>query len=102
MTHYAWTIEAKGRLPIKKVTILEGLHVVLRVLGRPGFFPLDWPAAEVGISDHGKYTYDEGGVDKWSLTWTRVGLHTIRAAMTGLLRDQALPHDDGDSWLGLI
>ncbi|MDQ0323980.1 hypothetical protein QO002_006187 [Pararhizobium capsulatum DSM 1112] len=39
MTHYAWTIEAKGRQTIQKVTTIEDMHDVLRVLELPGVAP---------------------------------------------------------------
>ena len=72
MTFYAWTIEAKGRQPIKKVTTLEDIHDVLRVVDLPGFAPPDWVTLEAGIADHGTYTHNEGADDEWSLTWTKV------------------------------
>ncbi len=83
MTHYAWTIEAKGRQPIKKVTTLEGIRDVLRLLDLPGFFPSDWSSIDVGISDHGNYTHNQGCDDEWSLRWTRVGFQTLTGRYAG-------------------
>ncbi|WP_082510066.1 MULTISPECIES: hypothetical protein [unclassified Rhizobium] len=74
MIHYAWTIEAKGRKPIQKVTTVACLVDVLRILDLPGVAPTDWVAFECCASDHGKYTHNEGGDDEWSLKWTSVTL----------------------------
>ncbi|KQV39991.1 MULTISPECIES: hypothetical protein [unclassified Rhizobium] len=74
MTHYAWTIEVKGRKPIQKVTTLAGLVEVLRILELPDVAPPEWVTFEGGNADHGKYTHNEGGDDEWSLTWTKVGM----------------------------
>ena len=70
MTHYAWTISKPGRQDIKEVTTLPELQDVLRVLDLPGmdvFMHVDQT-----MPDHGRYTNDEGSMDEWSLTWTRV------------------------------
>lgn len=72
MTHYAWTIEAKGRQPIKKVTTVREMEDVLRILDLPGVAPPDWVLLEAGHDEHGSYTHNEGGDDEWSLKWTKV------------------------------
>lgn len=73
MTHYAWTIEAEGRRPIRKVTTMDELIELLRVLDLPGVPAPGWLTLEDGTTDHGGYTHNEGGDDQWSLRWTKVG-----------------------------
>ncbi|KQV31163.1 hypothetical protein ASE23_01970 [Rhizobium sp. Root73] len=72
MTIYAWTIAKPGRQDIKHVSDLAELHEYLRVLDLPGAAPPDWVTMDTGIADHGTYTYNEGSMDEWSLTWTKV------------------------------
>ncbi|CAN7601806.1 hypothetical protein LJR235_004409 [Pararhizobium sp. LjRoot235] len=72
MTHYAWTIKARGRQDIKNVTTLAGIYDVLRIIDLPGFAPPEFVTMGAEISDHGHYTYNEGGDDEWSLIWTKV------------------------------
>jgi hypothetical protein len=70
MTFYAWTISKPGRQDIKHVTDLDELRDYLRVLDLPGvavFLQVDQT-----IPDQGTYTNDEGSMDEWSLTWTKV------------------------------
>jgi hypothetical protein len=70
MTNYAWTISKPGRQDIKEITTLPELQDVLRVLDLPGiavFMNVDQT-----IPDQGSYTNDEGSMDEWSLTWTKV------------------------------
>lgn len=76
MAHYAWTIKAKGRQDVAKVTTLAELEDVLRVLDLPGLMPADWVvmlAESPQSPDHGHYVHNEDGDDQWSLTWTKVG-----------------------------
>lgn len=72
MTHYAWTIEAKGRQPINKVTTAREMKDLLRILDLPGVSPPDWVLIEAGHDEHGRYTHNEGGDDEWSLKWTKL------------------------------
>ena len=75
MSHYAWTIKAKGRHSIQRVTELADLLDVLQHVQLPGLAPPGWsslhPARDT-IPDHGEFTHNEGADDEWSLTWTRV------------------------------
>ncbi|MDQ0323712.1 hypothetical protein QO002_005919 [Pararhizobium capsulatum DSM 1112] len=73
MIPYAWTIEVKGRQTIRKVTTIEEMHDVLRVLDLPGVAPPDCGTLEAWNSVHGSYTHNLGGDDEWSLSWTKVG-----------------------------
>jgi hypothetical protein len=70
VTIYAWTISVPGRQVMKEVTPLLELQDALRVLDLPGvavFLQVDQT-----IPDQGTYTNDEGSMDEWSLTWTKV------------------------------
>ena len=75
MTHYAWTIKASGLQDVQKVTTLPELHDVLQLLKLPGIAPPTWltvdPCREE-LSGDGRYVYDEGGSDEWSVVWTKV------------------------------
>lgn len=70
MTIYAWTIAKPGRQVINEVTTLPELQDVLRVLDLPGIAVFMQP--DQTIPDQGSYTNDEGSMDEWSLTWTKV------------------------------
>ncbi|MBW9064539.1 hypothetical protein JNB71_14530 [Rhizobium herbae] len=75
MTHYAWTLRARGRQDIQRVTTLAELQETLRTVGLPGVAPTDWIVANIWrdtIPAHGQYTHDEGGKHEWSLIWTKV------------------------------
>ena len=75
MTHYAWTIRARGRRDILRVTTLAEMQGNLRILELPGLAPPDWFIGDGwsdDIPDQGHYTHNEGGKDEWSLTWTKV------------------------------
>jgi hypothetical protein len=75
MTHYAWTVRARGRQDIQRVTTLAEMQETLRILELPGVAPPDWIVANIwsdNIPAHGQYTHDEGGKDEWSLIWTKV------------------------------
>lgn len=75
MTHYAWTIRARGRRDIERVTTLAEMQGNLRILELPGVAPPDWVIGDVwtdDIPEHGQYTHNEGGKDEWSLSWTKV------------------------------
>lgn len=72
--HYAWTIKAKGRQNIERVTTLADLQDTLRILSMPGLAPPDWiimGAEGEEFADHGRYIHNEGGKDEWSLNWKR-------------------------------
>jgi hypothetical protein len=74
MSIYAWTISVPGRQVMKEVTTLPELQDVLRVLDLPGiavFMQIDQT-----IPDHGTYTNDEGTMDEWKLSWTRIDSDT--------------------------
>jgi hypothetical protein len=64
MTFYAWTISKPGREDIKEVTTLPELQDVLWVLNLLN--------VDQTIPDHGTYTNDEGTIDEWKLTWTKI------------------------------
>jgi hypothetical protein len=72
MTFYAWTISKPGRQDIKKVTDLADLRDVLRVLDLPGVAPPEFETLDAEVSDDGSYVHNEGSMDEWSLTWTKV------------------------------
>lgn len=75
MTHYAWTIKARGRDDIRRVTTLAEMQDVLRILSMPGRAPPDWIIAGAEnneIAGHGRYTHNEGGKDAWTLIWTKL------------------------------
>ncbi len=75
MSHYAWTIKARGRQDIQKVTTLAELHDILQILELPGLAPPDWVitgAESNEIAGHGHYIQNEGGKDEWSLAWTKL------------------------------
>lgn len=75
VTHYAWTIETSGLKRIQKVTTLPELHDILQILKLPGTAPPTWltldPWRDAPPSD-GRYIYDEGGSNEWSVVWTKV------------------------------
>ena len=55
---------------MEEVTTLPELQDILRVLDLPGievFMHMDQT-----IPDCGRYSNDEGSMDEWSLTWTKV------------------------------
>ena len=55
----------KTRTPgIKKVTTLDELRDVLRVLDLPGLAPPEFVTLEAEVSSHGTYTHDEGSMDE--------------------------------------
>jgi hypothetical protein len=70
MTYYAWTISKPGRQDIKEVTTLPELRDMLRILELPGI--AGFMQADQSIPDHGAYTNDEGSMDEWTLSWTKV------------------------------
>ena len=72
MTIYAWTIKVPGRKDIQHVTALAELCDYLRVLDLPGVAPPEFVTIDAEVHDHGSYTHDEGSMDEWSLTWTKV------------------------------
>lgn len=76
MTYYAWTISKPGRQDIKKVTTLDELRDVLRVLDLPGNAPPEFAKTDAEVSDHGTYVHNEGSMDEWSLTWTKIDAAT--------------------------
>ena len=49
-----------------------GRAMQLRVLDLPGIAPPEFITIDAEVSDHGTYTHDEGSMDEWSLTWTKV------------------------------
>lgn len=72
MTIYAWTIKVPGRKDVQHVTDLAELCDYLRVMDLPGIAPPEFVTIDAEVSDHGTYTHGEGGMDEWSLTWTKV------------------------------
>ena len=70
MTDYAWRISKPGRQDIKEITTLPELQDVLRVLDLPGIAV--FMRVDQTLPDQGSYTNDEGSMDEWSLTWTKV------------------------------
>lgn len=72
MTIYAWTIKLPNRRDIQHVTTLEELHDYLRILELPGVTTPEWVTTELETSEHGTFTHNEGSMDEWSLTWTKV------------------------------
>jgi hypothetical protein len=75
MTHYAWTLRARGRQDIQKVTTLAEMQDTLMTLELPGVSSPDWivsNASKHNVPGHGHFTHNEGGADEWSLTWTKV------------------------------
>ena len=78
--HYAWTIRAKGRQDILRVTTLLEMRDVLRILELPGTSPIETIIRDDHDADfegRGLYTHNGGGDDEWSLTWTRVDQPTV-------------------------
>ncbi|WP_438752085.1 hypothetical protein [Pararhizobium sp. O133] len=75
MALYAWTIRVPSRVPIERVTDIEELHGVMRVLDLPGLRnPADITADADGIvPDTGKFRHVdvEDGFD-WSVAWVKV------------------------------
>ncbi len=75
MALYAWTISVPNRQPIERVTEIEELHGVLRVLDLSGLRnPVDITADADGIvPSNGKFRHVdiEDGFD-WSVTWVKV------------------------------
>ncbi|WP_426240142.1 hypothetical protein [Pararhizobium sp. DWP1-1-3] len=57
---------------IKKVGDLEELRDYLRVLDLPGAAPPELVTTDAKVSDHETYTHNEGSMDEWSLTWTKI------------------------------
>jgi hypothetical protein len=74
VTFYAWTISKPGREDIKEVTTRPELQDVLRILDLPGIAV--FMNADQTIADHGTYTTDEGSMDEWKLTWTKIDSDT--------------------------
>ena len=74
MTFYAWKISVPGREVMKEVTTLPELQDVLRVLDLPGI--VVFMQVDQTIPDHGTYTNDEGTMDEWTLSWTRLDSDT--------------------------
>ncbi|WP_455272873.1 hypothetical protein [Rhizobium herbae] len=74
MTFYAGTMSKPGREDIKEVTTLPELQDVLRILDLPGIAV--FMNADQTIADHGTYTNDEGSMDEWKLTWTKIDSDT--------------------------
>ena len=72
MTFYAWTISRPGRQDIKHVTTHAELCFYLGALELPGLVPPEFVTPDADVHDHGTYTHNEGSVDEWSLTWTKV------------------------------
>jgi hypothetical protein len=72
MTIYAWTISKPGRQDIKHVTDLDELRDYLRVLELPGVAPPEFVTIDSEVTDRGSYHHNEGSMDEWSLTWTKV------------------------------
>ncbi|KQS85773.1 hypothetical protein ASG68_25060 [Rhizobium sp. Leaf453] len=75
MALYAWTIQVPNRQPIKRVTNIDELHGVLRMLDLPGLrYPQDITVNDNGgVADSGKFRHVdvEDGFD-WSVTWVKV------------------------------
>ncbi len=72
MTIYAWTVKVRGRQDVKHVTTLDELRDHLRGMDLPGVAPPEFTTHDVEVPDHGTYTHNEGSLDEWSLTWTKV------------------------------
>ncbi|KQY20211.1 hypothetical protein [Rhizobium sp. Root483D2] len=72
MTIYAWTIKVAGRLDVQHVTTLDELRDYLRVMDLPGVAPPQFTTLDAEVHDHGIYIHNEGSMDEWSLTWTKV------------------------------
>jgi hypothetical protein len=72
VTIYAWTVSKPGRQDIKHVTDLDELRDYLRVLDLPGVAPPEFVTLDAEVTDHGTYHHNEGSMDEWSLTWTKV------------------------------
>lgn len=72
MTLYAWTITMAGRKNVKHVSSVTELNDCLRVLELPGLASPERMTVELQASEHGVYTYGQGTVDEWSLTWAKV------------------------------
>lgn len=72
---YRWTITAKGKKDIERVSTLEELERILEILALPGARPPKWVIAEGLASEangHSEYVYNRGGKDEWRLVWDRV------------------------------
>ncbi|WP_426124521.1 hypothetical protein [Pararhizobium sp. PWRC1-1] len=70
MTFYAWTISVPGRPDMEEVTTLPELQDVLRVMDLPDTALFMQP--DQLMPDRGTYSNDEGSMDEWSLTWTKL------------------------------
>ncbi|MDQ0323563.1 hypothetical protein QO002_005769 [Pararhizobium capsulatum DSM 1112] len=75
MTHHAWTIGSGDRDDVQKVTTLPELHDVLHMLKLPGLALPAWltmdPWRDKPPAD-GRYVFNEGGSNEWSVVWTKV------------------------------
>ena len=83
---YRWTIAAKGKRDIERVSTLEELERILEILALPGARPSKWIIAEALASEtngHSEYVYNRGGSDEWRLVW-----HVVHNKSTGLQRFQ--------------
>ncbi|CAN7628126.1 hypothetical protein LJR098_006031 [Rhizobium sp. LjRoot98] len=72
MTIYAWTIKVPGHQDVQHVTEFAELCDYLRVMDLPGVAPPEFVTLDAEVHDHGTYIHNEGSVDEWSLTWTKV------------------------------
>jgi hypothetical protein len=72
MTIYAWTIRVPGRQDVQHVTTLDELRDHLLAMDLPGVAPPEFTTLDAEVNDHGIYTHNDGSMDEWSLTWTKV------------------------------
>ncbi|WP_455273663.1 hypothetical protein [Rhizobium herbae] len=61
MNLYRWTLVAKGRQPIGRISTLEEFRKVLRILNLPGSGPAEFTSTDAEIPDHGLFSHNEGG-----------------------------------------
>lgn len=61
-----------GRKDIQHVTTPAELCDYLRVLDLPGAAPAEFVRLDTEVTDHGTYRHNEGSMDEWSLTWTKI------------------------------
>lgn len=72
---YAWTLRARGRQDLQRVTTLDEMLDTLMMLELPGGVPPGWIMTNRwngDIAGFGHYIHDSGSKVEWSLTWTKL------------------------------
>ncbi len=75
MPKYEWTISARNKENIHRVTDAEELEETLRILKLPGEKPTQWAwvlSENPEWGGQGRFVHNAGGEDEWSLTWSKI------------------------------